>query len=108
MQKPYVPNSDVENTIGALLLVIKDYEQKVVEPFKVDPIEAIKFRMEQMGLNQKHLVEYIGSPSKVSEILNGKRKLSKTMIRKLHKGLGIPLSTLMGTDEEPKERKLNI
>lgn len=104
IETPYDPNSDIENTIEMLMLVIKDYEQKVVEPFETDPIEAIKFRMEQMNFTQKHLIEYIGSASKVSEVLNGKRSLSLTMIRKLHKGLGIPLSTLIGVKGEPTEK----
>ncbi len=90
-------NSKEENTIELLLLVIKDFEQRYVEPFEFDPIAAIKFRMEQMNLCQKDLVPYLGSPSKVSEVLNGKRPLSLSMIRKLHKGLEIPLKSLIGS-----------
>ena len=55
IQNPYDPSTAIENTIGVLLLVIKDYEEKVIEPIEVDPIEAIKFRMEQMSLTKKDL-----------------------------------------------------
>ena len=71
------------------------------------PIEAIRFRMEQQGLRQKDLCSCIGSSGKVSEVLSGKRTLSKSMITKLHEGLGIPLEVLLqapgkdSTDESP-------
>ncbi|MCK4646799.1 MAG: transcriptional regulator, partial [Candidatus Aminicenantes bacterium] len=58
-------------------------------------IEAIKFRMEQLSLNQQALVPFIGSKSKVSEVLNKKRPLSLSMMRALHKGLGIPAEILL-------------
>lgn len=60
-----------------------------------DPIEAIKFRMEQMGMKQKDLAEVIGFKSRVSEILNRKRKLTLEMIRKLHETLRIPTEVLV-------------
>lgn len=60
-----------------------------------DPIEAIKFRMEQAGLSRKDLVPFLGSPSKVSEVLSGKRSLSLEMMRRLHEGLGIPAAVLL-------------
>ena len=56
----------------------------------------ILFRMEQNGLTAKDMQQYLGSPSKVSEVLSGKRPLSLTMMRKLHKGLGIPADILLG------------
>jgi HTH-type transcriptional regulator/antitoxin HigA len=68
------------------------------EAFPIDlpsPISAIRFRMEQAGLKQVDLVPYIGSASRVSEILRGKRSLSLSMIRKLHEGLGIPAEVLL-------------
>lgn len=61
-----------------------------------DPIEAIRFRMEQESLRQVDLVPYLGSKSRVSEILNRKRSLSLPMIRSLHAGLGIPAEVLIG------------
>jgi HTH-type transcriptional regulator/antitoxin HigA len=60
-----------------------------------DPIEAIKFRMEQLGYKQKDLAEVIGLKSRVSEILNRKRKLTLEMIRKLNEVLGIPTDVLI-------------
>lgn len=82
----------------ALVEAIAEYEDREAEPAPPDPIDAIKFRMEQLGLRQKDLVQYIGSKSKVSEVLNGKRQLSKGMIAKLHEGLGIPLASLHGIE----------
>ncbi|MCP4699190.1 MAG: DNA-binding protein [Gammaproteobacteria bacterium] len=61
-----------------------------------DPIEAIKFTMEHKNLKRKDLEPYIGSRGRVSEVLNHKRDLSINMIRNLHKGLGIPLESLLG------------
>ena len=60
-----------------------------------DPIDAIQFRMEQLGFRQKDLVEFIGSRSKVSEVLNRKRPLSLNMIRALNRELGIPAEVLL-------------
>lgn len=60
------------------------------------PIEAVLFRMEQLGLERKDLEPYIGSRARVSEILNKRRSLSLAMIRALHKNLGIPLEVLVG------------
>ena len=60
-----------------------------------DPIEAIKFRMEQMGMKQKDLAAVVGFKSRVSEILNGKRKLTLNMIRQLNKTLRIPTEVLV-------------
>ncbi len=82
----------------ALVEAIAEYEDREAEPEPPAPIDAIKFRMEQLGLRQKDLVQYIGSKSKVSEVLNGKRQLSKGMIAKLHEGLGIPLASLHGIE----------
>ena len=60
-----------------------------------DPIEAIKFKMEQMGMKQKDLAEIVGFTSRVSEILNRKRKLTLSMIRKLNTALHIPTEVLV-------------
>jgi HTH-type transcriptional regulator/antitoxin HigA len=62
-----------------------------------DPIAAIKFRMEQAGLTQRDMVVHLGSPSKVSEVLSGKRPLSLPMMRRLRDGLGIPAAVLLNT-----------
>ena len=82
-----------------LALLIHDYERRTVPP--VDLIEAILFRMNQMDLTRKDMIPYLGSESKVSEVFSGKRRLSLMMIRKLHKGLGIPLEVPI---KEPEEK----
>jgi HTH-type transcriptional regulator/antitoxin HigA len=78
-----------------LSLLIDNYEKEKFPIDLPDPIEAIKFRMEQLGFKQKDLAEAIGLKSRVSEILNRKRKLTLDMIRKLHEVLGIPTEVLV-------------
>ena len=78
-----------------LSLLIQKYEDEHFPLELPDPLEAIRFRMAQQGLTQKDLVPMIGSPSKVSEVLNGKRPLSLSMIRRLHEGFGIPAEVLI-------------
>jgi len=78
-----------------LSLLIGDYEEREFPMDLPDPIEAIKFRMEQQNLRQKDLIPFIGSAPKVSEVLHGKRRLSLTMIRALHEHLHIPAEILM-------------
>ena len=78
-----------------LSLLIDNYEKEKHAIELPDPIEAIKFRMEQLGYKQKDLAEVIGLKSRVSEILNRKRKLTLEMIRKLHEVLGIPTEVLV-------------
>ncbi len=85
--------------IELLGLLISTYEETNFPIELPTPIEAIKFRMDQLGLDDTDLVRYIGQRSKVSEILNGKRTLSKQMIKSLHEGLGIPLNVLMETNK---------
>ncbi|MEN9467295.1 MAG: hypothetical protein RL081_1296 [Pseudomonadota bacterium] len=89
------PNSKEENELELLALVIQDFERQTVPPVKADPIESILFRMDQMQLTRKDLIPYIGSISKVSEVLSRKRPLSISMIRRLNQGLGIPADILI-------------
>jgi len=78
-----------------LTLLVQEYElRKYGEP-KADPIEAIIFRMEQQNMNQRDLVPYLGSRSRVSEVLARKRPLTLSMMRALHSGLGIPARALL-------------
>ena len=81
--------------LDVLLVLVEYYEAKhhPIEP--PDPIEAIKFRMEQSGLSRKDLEPYLGSRGRVSEIFSKKRDLSLSMIRKLHNELHIPLESLI-------------
>jgi HTH-type transcriptional regulator/antitoxin HigA len=89
--EPNTPGGDEAELLTAL---IEMYEEKVYPMGLPSPLEAIKFRMEQSGMKAKDLVPYIGSASKVSEVLSGKRSLSLSMIRNLVK-LGIPAEVLL-------------
>jgi HTH-type transcriptional regulator/antitoxin HigA len=89
------PGSLQEQELELFALLVEQYEHEHFPIDPPDPVEAILFRMEQEGLTRKDLSAYIGSPSKVSEVLNRKRPLSLTMIRALHKGLGIPADILV-------------
>lgn len=79
-----------------LVTLIEKYEDEHYPVGPADPIEAIKFRMEQQGLTPRDLEPYIGSSGRVSEVLNRKRKLSLRMIKRLHEGLNISYESLMG------------
>jgi HTH-type transcriptional regulator/antitoxin HigA len=78
-----------------LSILIDNYESKEFPIDMPDPISAIQFRMEQMGLKQKDLVDSIGFKSRVSEVMNKKRKLTLEMIRNLHTKLRIPTDVLI-------------
>ena len=78
-----------------LSILIERYEDEHYPIGLSDPIEAIKFRMEQQGLTQRDLEPFIGGSGRVSEVLNRKRGLSLSMIRRLHEGLRIPYDSLM-------------
>ena len=80
-----------------LVTLIEAYEHKHYPIGPADPIEAIKFRMDQEGLTPKDLELYIGSSGRVSEVLNGKRGLSLQMVKRLHDGLRIPYESLLAT-----------
>lgn len=89
------PGSVGEDELELLALLVEKYEQEHFPIDLQDPIEAINFRMEQEGLSRKDLIQYLGSQSKVSEVLNYKRPLSLSMIRALYEGLRIPLEVLL-------------
>ena len=88
------PNTPQMDKLEVLTTLVEAYEEKFYNIDAPDPIEAIKFRMEQEGLKQKDLVAIVGSKSRVSEVLNKKRKLTIEMIRSLHKQLHIPVESL--------------
>jgi len=88
------PNTLQMDELEVLTTIVEAYEEQHYKMDAPDPIEAIKFRMEQEGLKQKDLVSMVGSKSRVSEILNKKRKLTIEMIRNLHKQLHIPVESL--------------
>lgn len=82
--------------LDILVTLVEAYEAKHWPIGAPDPIEAIKFRMEQMSLSRKDLEPLIGSRGRVSEVLSGKRSLSLKMIKNLHKELHIPAEVLLG------------
>jgi len=88
-------NTTEGDELELLGLLIDRYEEEKCSIEPPHPIEAIKFRMDQMGLKQKDLIPYFGDKSKVSDVLNLKRKLNLTYIRNLHKNLHIPLDALV-------------
>jgi HTH-type transcriptional regulator/antitoxin HigA len=89
------PGSEDADRFEVLLTLIEAYERKHFPLALPDPIEAIKFRMEQEGLGVKDLEPLIGRPNRVYEVLNRKRPLTLAMIRRLHHGLGIPAEVLV-------------
>ena len=81
--------------LDLLITLVESYEMKNFPIAPPDPIDAIKFRMEQMNLSNEDMIEYLGSQSRVSEILNRKRSLTLGMIKSLYKGLKIPADVLL-------------
>ena len=81
--------------LDLLVTLVESYEIKHFPISPPDPIDAIKFRMEQMGMTNSDMVKYLGSQSRVSEILNKRRKLTLGMIKSLYKGLKIPAEVLL-------------
>ncbi|MGJ3233668.1 helix-turn-helix domain-containing protein [Marivirga sp.] len=81
--------------LDLLITLVEAYEIKHYPIAPPDPIDAIKFRMEQMGMSKSDMVQYLGSQSRVSEILNRKRGLTLNMIKSLYKGLKIPPEILL-------------
>lgn len=93
------PDSVEGEKLSLLSTLIQDYEKRTFPETLPDPIEAIKFRMEQTDLKPTDLVPYIGSRSRVSEILSGKRQLTLDMVRALSEALGIPAKILIQKHE---------
>jgi HTH-type transcriptional regulator/antitoxin HigA len=89
------PDSKDFEEAELLMALIEMYEEKHYKIEAPDPIEAIKFRMEQTGMKPTELAKFLGTRSRVSEILNRKRKLTVKMMRILHKQLGIPAESLL-------------
>jgi HTH-type transcriptional regulator / antitoxin HigA len=98
------------NRLELLAHLIEEFEAEKFPISNPDPIEAIKFRMEQASLKQKDLIPFIGDKSQVSLVLNEKKPLSLSMIRALHDGLGIPLESLVTNGQKkliPQIAELN-
>jgi HTH-type transcriptional regulator/antitoxin HigA len=100
MQKNLKAGSKEYDELELLSILADDYENKNFPIDLPDPIEAIKFRLEQLDLEPSVLISILGSKSRASEILNRKRKLSLSMIRALHQKLNIPASSLIADYSE--------
>ena len=88
-----------------LSVLVAHYEEEAFPIDLPDAIDALRFRMDQQGLMPKDLVPYIGSASKVSEVLNRRRGLSLAMIRNLSEGLGIPAEVLIRQQRNAPTRR---
>ena len=94
MQKDIKPNSKDSDELEILSILVKDYENEFYPMNKPNPIEAIKFRLEQLGVTEAYLGRIIGT-SRKSEILSGSRKLNLSQIRKISKDLNISADVLV-------------
>ena len=93
------PGSDESDQIGILAVLIENYESKRFPETPSDPIEAIKFRMDQADMTREDLIPYFGSSDEVSEVLSRKKALTLKMIRKIESGLNIPADILIKNTE---------
>jgi HTH-type transcriptional regulator / antitoxin HigA len=91
------PRTKAGDELDVLATLVEAYEAKHYAVCPPDPIEAIRFRMDQLGMTRKDLEAVLGGRGRVSEILTRKRSLSLEMIRRLHRTLRIPLESLIGT-----------
>jgi HTH-type transcriptional regulator/antitoxin HigA len=113
-EKPIEPNSPEGEEIELLSLLVENYEHEHYQIEAPNPIEAIKFRIDQMNLKQTDIAPLFGGKTRVSEVLNGKRPLTLKMITLLNRYLGIPLESLVSGNKEIKlepakrEQLLNI
>jgi len=98
------PDSTEGEKLALIVALVKDYEARRYPTPLPDPIEAILFRMDQLGLKPQDLVPYIGNKSKVSEVLSRKRDLTVSMMRALESGLGIPAKILLQKPDEFKNQ----
>jgi HTH-type transcriptional regulator/antitoxin HigA len=92
-----MPGTKNGDELDVLTTLVEAYEAKHHAIYPPDPIEAITFRMDQLGMTRKDLEAMLGGRGRVSEILSRKRGLSLEMIRRLHRKLHIPLESLIGT-----------
>ena len=96
------PNSPAGERLDVLVTLIEAYENKHYRFDLPDPVEAIKFRMEQKGMTPKDLVPMIGRINRVYEVLSRRRPLTLAMIQRLHSNLGIPAESLI---KQPDRRR---
>jgi len=93
-----LPGTEEGDELDVLVTLVEAYERNHFPIDTPDPVEAILFRMEQMGIDRKALEPFLGGRNRVSEVLNRKRKLSMSQVRKLHDGLNIPLENLINAN----------
>lgn len=109
-----MPDSPEGEELELLSLLVEKYEQEHYRMNPPSPVEAIKFRMEQMNLRQTDIAPLFGGKTRVSEVLNGKRPLNLKMITLLNRILGIPLESLISgnadieEETETKKKLLNL
>ena len=89
------PNTKKGDELAILAILVENYEGEKYKILPPDPIEAIKFRMDQAGLKKTDLARYLGGRNRSTEILNRKRSLSVRMMRALHNKLNIPAASLL-------------
>ena len=89
------PHSAEDDELEVLFTLVEAYELKHYPIAPPHPIEAIKFRMDQLGMNSSDLAKYLGYKSRASEILSGKRKLTVEMMRVMYRELGVPAEALL-------------
>lgn len=92
------PGTEEGDELDILATLVEAYERDNFPIESPDPVEAILFRMDQMGIDRKALEPFLGGRNRVSEVLNRKRNLSMSQVRKLHDGLNIPLENLVGAN----------
>jgi len=98
-------NTKKGDELSVWAILVENYENGKYKILPPDPIEAIKFRMDQSGLKKTDLARYLGGRNRSTEILNRKRSLSVRMMRALHNKLKIPASSLLAeTGSAPKKR----
>ncbi|MEI4486682.1 helix-turn-helix domain-containing protein [Frigidibacter sp. MR17.14] len=105
-----VSQGDVQSSdeLEILVALVESYERRSFPKRPQSPIDAIKFRLSQKGLSQKDLEPFIGSRSRISDVLSGTRKLSPDMMRALHEGLAIPYEALMQKEEPYKGAGIEV
>jgi HTH-type transcriptional regulator / antitoxin HigA len=103
--KPGTSEGDTLEVISTLVVAYENANMPMLPP---DPIEAIKFRLEQQGMSRKDLVEILGTRARVSEVLLGRRPLSLAMIRGLHRQLNIPLEVLVTEQKKRVSRRGSV
>jgi len=100
-----LPGSLEAQELEALTALVQNYESRNYPTEPPDPVDALLFRMEQQNLSHRDLIPFIGSRSKISEVLSRKRPLTLSMIRALHFGLGIPASSLLREPPRPDDTR---